>query len=143
LFEVVPHIIQLGAIRSHDIAVEIDFFAVWRLSRRISTYWRPFELDNRTRIVDHLLALGEGVGVYVPSRRAAYAKCNQAQGNRREYQQCSEDFFHSFWWFKVQDFQGCWLKIKPAFAGKFQSAAPQNGNEIVTALRGGVGRSEF
>ena len=52
LFEIVPQIIQLGAIRFHDVAVEIDFFAVWWLGRRIGTYWIAFELDNRTRIVD-------------------------------------------------------------------------------------------
>jgi hypothetical protein len=44
---------------------------------------------------------------------------------------------------KVQDPQRCSLEVKLDFAEKFQSVALQNGNEIVTALRSGVGRWEF
>jgi hypothetical protein len=44
---------------------------------------------------------------------------------------------------RVRDFQSGVAIVKPYFAEKFQAVAPQNGNEIVTALRGGVGRSEF
>jgi hypothetical protein len=44
---------------------------------------------------------------------------------------------------KVQDLQRCSVEVKPDFPEKFQSVAPQNGNEIVTALRRGVGRWEF
>ena len=70
---------------------------MWWLGRRISTYWRPFELDNRTRIVD-FLAPGEGVGVWIRASGCSItdAKCDYAQANRREYQQCYEDFFHIF-----------------------------------------------
>ena len=40
--------------------------------------------------------LAPGISVYIRSRRAAYTKCNYAQANSREYQQCCEYFFHRF-----------------------------------------------
>src|SRR4029077_235648 len=93
--EVVPSSVQLGSIRSHGIAIEIDFSAVWRLGTRIGTYRSTFELDNRTGIVD-VLAAGKGVSVGIRSRRTAYAKCDNTQANRGEYEECCDDFFHRF-----------------------------------------------
>src|SRR6266550_2311158 len=44
--------------------------------------------------VIHVGSSGDGISVYIRSRRAAYTKCNNAQANSREYQNCCEYFFH-------------------------------------------------
>src|SRR5262245_36298720 len=95
-FQFVPSSVQLGAIRSHGIAVEINFSAVCRLGTGTRTQGITFELHNGTRVI-HIRAAVEGVSICIWSRRsAAYAKCNNAQANSREYQDCSEYFFHRF-----------------------------------------------
>ena len=73
--ELVPSSSQLGAIRSHGVALEIEFPARRWFGGGIGGYWITFKLDDRARIVD-VLTDGESVGACVRSRRAAHAKCN-------------------------------------------------------------------
>src|SRR5947208_8950613 len=84
-FKIVPNSIQLGAVRSHGVAFEINFSTVCGLRSRVGAYRITFELNNGARVVDVLKA-GERVGVSIRSRRAAHAKRNNTQADRREYQ---------------------------------------------------------
>jgi len=84
LFELVPLSVQLGTIRSHSIALEIDFSAVGRLRVVTGTYWIALELHDRTRPIDIGTAVA-AITVSIPSRRAAYSKGDNAQANSREY----------------------------------------------------------
>src|SRR6266581_9407725 len=68
---------------------------MWRFRAGIRTYWITLELHDGGRVI-HVGATGGGVSVWIRSRRAAYAKCNNAQADSREYQGCCEYFFHSF-----------------------------------------------
>src|SRR6266404_7960970 len=81
--ELVPSSSQLSAIRSHSVALEIEFPSRRRFSSGISSDRVTFELDDRARIVDVLTGV-KGVSACVRSRRTAYAKCNNTQANRRE-----------------------------------------------------------
>ena len=123
-FEFVSFSIQLSAIRSHAIALEIDFSAVCRLRAGICTYWITSELHNGTRLI-HVGAAVEGVSVCIRSRRAAaYTKCDNAQADSREYQDCCEYFFHRFS-SKDRDTQRCWLYCQTVFCRKIPGVAPQ------------------
>jgi hypothetical protein len=85
LFKLVPLSVQLRTIRFHAIALEIDFSAVCRLRAGICAYWITFELHDGTRAI-YVGAAGEDVSVCIrASRAAAYAKCDNAQANSREY----------------------------------------------------------
>jgi len=88
LFELVPLSVQLRTIRFHGIALEIDLPAVCRLRAWIRTYWITSQLDDGTRPIDvgtTVAAVGISISVSIPSRRAAYSKCDNAQANGREY----------------------------------------------------------
>ncbi len=50
---------------------------MWRFRAGIRTYWITYELHDGAHVI-HVGAAGEGVSVWIRSRRAAYAKCNNA-----------------------------------------------------------------
>jgi hypothetical protein len=95
MFEFVALLIQLCAIRSYRLAVEINFSAVGRFRAGIRTYWITFELHNGTRVI-YVGASVNGVSVWIRSRRTAYTECNNAQADSREYEYGCEYFFHGF-----------------------------------------------
>src|SRR5436305_5596346 len=88
---------ELRPIRSHGVIFEIDFLTRRWLRSRMSTQRITPELDNRAQSV-HVRTPIEGIGASVrPSRcRTADAKCDDTQCNRREYEECCDDFFHRF-----------------------------------------------
>ena len=75
--ELVPSSSQLGAIRSHGVAFEVEFPARRWFGGGIGGYWITFELDDRTGIIDVLTDV-KGISACVRSRPAAYAKCDNA-----------------------------------------------------------------
>ena len=91
--EIVASSRQLGAVRSRGVTIEINFLSSGWFASGMNTQGITFKLDDRARCI-HVLARVEGVSACIRSRRAAHAKCNNAQANRREYQECCEDFFH-------------------------------------------------
>src|ERR1051325_10157529 len=80
LFELIALSVQLGAVRSHSVALEIDFPAVSRLGGSIGTYWIALELHDGARFIDIGTAVGS-ISVSISSRRAAYSECDNAQAN--------------------------------------------------------------